>query len=399
MVDAVFTPADQRFKKKIRETEIYMSRACMNKHEFIQLHTDGWSIPALCERFEISKSTAYNWIRDYSPVKRSKQRIVTAHDFYQLERELATLRTENNIFRRCECSLESPLSEKLAAIDRLKSDFTVHILCKTLNVLKSTYYHHALRSPIKKWYEINDDQLRPVIREIFAESRERFGAQKIKFKLTERGYKASLTHIRRLMQEMDLMCKQLRLRHFSTTNRKYKVYRNRIQQKFMTEAPNMVWVSDITHVFVKDILYSICIIIDLYARVVVAFDISETSNAAFVQSVFNSAFEKRGSPEDLIFHSDQGMQYTAFIFRKHLRELKISQSFSNPGTPLDNAVAESFFSCMKREELSHNYYDELEVLRRDVADYVDFFNNYRPHQKLGMLTPCEAERKYWEAKT
>ncbi len=57
------------------------------------------------------------------------------------------LRTENEIFRWCGCSLDSPLPEKLAAIDRLKSEFTVHTLCKTLDVLKSTYYHHTLRSP------------------------------------------------------------------------------------------------------------------------------------------------------------------------------------------------------------------------------------------------------------
>lgn len=335
-----------KFRKIRKNKGIYMSQAYTDKHEIIQLRADGWSIPALCKRFGISKSTAYNWIRDYSPIKRTKQRVVTAHDFYQLERELATLRTENNIFRQCGCSLESPLSEKLAAIDRLKSDYSIHILCKTLNVLKSTYYHHALRSPIKKWYEINDDELRPIIREIFVDSRERFGAQKIKFKLKERGYKVSLAHIRRLMQEMDLMCKQLQLRYFSTTNRKYKVYRNRIQQKFMTDAPNTVWLSDITHVYVKDILYSICVIIDLYARVVVAFDVTNESNTEFVQSIFNSAFENRGRPENLIFHSDQGTQYTAFVFRKHLRDLKIKQSFSNPGTPLDNAVVESFFSCM-----------------------------------------------------
>ena len=106
----------------------------------------------------------------------------------------------------------------------------------------------------------------------------------------------------------------------------------------------------------------------------------------------------RGKPAELIFHSDQGSQYTAFEFRKYLRGLKVKSSFSNPGTPLDNAVAESFFACMKREELSHNYYYDLETLRQDVADYIDFFNNMRPHQKLGMLTPTEAEEKFAEEK-
>lgn len=373
----------------------------MQQHEkdkFIALYQKTLNIHDLCEEFGICKSTAYNWIREYAPIKRTKGRTITAHDYYQLERENKTLRTENKIFRRCGCSLDSPLSEKLAAIDRLKSDYTVHMLCKTLDVLKSTYYHHALRSPIKKWYELDDDELRPLIKEIFVNSHERFGAQKIKFKLKQLGYNPSLAHIRRLMQEMGLVCKQLQLRYFSTTNRKYKVFRNRIQQKFMTEAPNMVWVSDITHVYVKDVLCSIGMIIDLYARVIVAYNVAETADVAFIKSMFDAAFKNRGRPDGLTFHSDQGVQYTAFTFRKHLRELKVKQSFSNPGTPLDNAVAESFFSCMKREELSHNYYEKLDELRQVVADYVDFFNNMRPHQKLGMLTPCEAERRFFDSK-
>ena len=72
----------------------------------------------------------------------------------------------------------------------------------------------------------------------------------------------------------------------------------------------------------------------------------------------------------------------------------MKQSFSNRGTPLDNAAAESFFACMKREELSHNRYNTPDELRRDVLEYVDFFNNMRSYQKLGMLTPCEAERLF-----
>ena len=196
------------------------------------------------------------------------------------------------------------------------------------------------------------------------------------------------------MQEMGLVCKQQRLRYFSATSRKYKVYRNRVQQKFMTESPNMVWVCDITHVHVQNVLCAIGVIIDLYARKVIAFDVAETADSAFIQRMFDYSFEIRDKPKGLIFHSDRGAQYTAFEFRKHLRELKGKSSFSNPGTPLDNAVAESFFASMKREELSYNYYYDLEVLRNDVADCIDFFNNLRPHQKLGMLTPSAAEEKF-----
>lgn len=82
---------------------------------------------------------------------------------------------------------------------------------------------------------------------------------------------------------------------------------------------------------------------------------------------------KRGEPQGLLFHSDQGTQYSAYEFRKYLRDLGVSQSFSNPGTPYDNAITESFLSVMKREELYHTQ-DELE---KTVSDFIFFFSGYR----------------------
>ena len=365
------------------------------KIELVKLRRAGWSVADLCKKFGICKSTAYNWIREYSPIRRpSKGRGITPTDYWRLEREAQTLRTENEIFRRSGFLTEFSLENKLAVINRLSADFSVHILCKTLGVLKSTYYHRKLRSPDKKWYELNDEELRPLVQQIFVDSRERFGANKIRHVLGQLGHTVSKDHVARLMKEMDLVCKQVRLRYFSTTNRKYKYYRNKVQRNFDTESPNMVWVSDISQVYVKDVLYSIVVVIDLFARVVAACDISKKASANFVTRIFDSAFENRRRPKGLTFHSDQGPQYTSYVFRKHLRELGVIQSYSNPGTPLDNAVAESFFACMKREELSHNYYDTEDDLRRDVMDYVEFFNNMRPHQKIGMLTPCAAEQEF-----
>ena len=100
-------------------------------------------------------------------------------------------------------------------------------------------------------------------------------------------------------------------------------------------------------------------------------------------------------PAGLTFHSDQGSQYTDFYFRKRLRQLGVKQSFSNPGTPLDNAVAESFFACMKREELSHHYYDSIEALEQAVSEYIDFYNTARVHERLGNRTPVEVEEAFF----
>ena len=196
------------------------------------------------------------------------------------------------------------------------------------------------------------------------------------------------------MKEMNLVCKPMRLRFIVKPNWKDEDNPDKVQRNFETEAPNLIWVSDISFVYVNNYLYSIVVIIDLYARMVVACDVAKNARASLIIRLFDSAFEKRQRPSGLIFHSDQGVQYTSNSFRKHLCDLGVQQSLSNPGMPWDNAVSEAFFASLKREELSHKYYTSPEQLKRDVADYVDFYNNVRPHENLGMLTPREKERQF-----
>ncbi len=159
--------------------------------------------------------------------------------------------------------------------------------------------------------------------------------------------------------------------------------------------PNLIWVSDITFVMVENDMAAICAILDLYARRVVAYEISMSADTELVMKTFRKAFEQRKPSSKLVFHSDLGVQYTSFEFRKLLRESNVKQSFSNPGCPYDNAALEGFFSIMKREELSQNWYSSIEELRSTVDEYILFFNMQRPFRRLGNLTPEQYEKKYW----
>ena len=120
-----------------------------------------------------------------------------------------------------------------------------------------------------------------------------------------------------------------------------------------------------------------------------------SANTELVMKTFRNAFEQRNPSSNLLFHSDLGVQYTSFEFRKLLRESNVKQSFSKPGCPYDNAVSEGFFSIMKREELSHNWYGSIEELQSTVDEYIHFFNAQRPFRKLGNLTLEQYEKKYW----
>ena len=116
-------------------------------------------------------------------------------------------------------------------------------------------------------------------------------------------------------------------------------------------------------------------------------------------TAFQKAYETRNAPFGLMFHSDRGSQYTAFAFRQLLDSRNVVQSFSKKGYPFDNAVCESFFRYLKKEETDRRTYATLNDLKLSVFSYIEgYYNSKRPHGSLGYLTPNEAEATYWGQK-
>jgi len=363
------------------------------KHMIVEQYQLGGSVKEVCAQHNIARSTLLLWVKQYTADETGK----IPRERYLLEKEVERLRTENLIFKTCGCSPASPLPERLSAIDTHQEEFSIHALCRVLQVNRSTYYHYAFRSPDKTQLQIGDEALKPLIAEIFSKSKARFGARKIRSKLMELGYTVSERRILRLMKELGLSSAGSKPRLNSANDRQYHYYPNKLKRNFLTDAPNKVWVSDITYAKVgMDFLY-LCVVIDLYSRKVVSYNISENIDAALVTQAFLDAFRARENPSPLVFHSDQGTQYTSFEFCNLVKQHKVTQSFSAPGSPHDNAVAESFFASIKKEDFRRNYYKTEEEFRTAVAEYVEFYNDYRPHQRLGFLTPNQAEKEFYNS--
>ena len=357
----------------------------------VQRHQSGVPISVLYRELGIARSTLFLWIKQYS----SNETGQIPREQYLLQKELERLRTENTIFKVCGCSPISPLPSRLAAIDAHKDSFSIHALCRVLSVNRSTYYHYALRSPERTKLQIEDDNLKHFISEIFKKSGGRFGSRRIRVKLLDMGHTASERRISRLMKELGLSSKGARPHLNSANDRQYQYYPNKLKRNFLSPAPDKVWVSDITYAKVgMDFLY-LCVIIDLYSRKVIAHKISENIDTALTISAFQQAFSLRGGPSEVVFHSDQGTQYTAFEFRELLKANGITQSFSAPGPPYDNAVAESFFASIKKEDFRRNFYQTVAEFQTAVDAYILFYNDYRPHQRLGYLTPNQTEAEYY----
>ena len=238
-----------------------------------------------------------------------------------MQERLKLLQIENEAFYACNCCKNSPPKEKYEEITRLKDRFGVHSLCRILDVNRSAYYHHLFRSPEKTQIELGDEKLRPMIKKIFEDSKERFGSPKIRAVLAQKGIHVSRDRITRLMKEMELECKQNRLRYWSSTARRHKYYKNKVKRQFIQPEPNLVWVSDITYIRVKDKFCYVSIVIDLFSRMVLAHRTAAEITSKIVWDTFEEAFERRKRPTGLTFHSDQGTQYTDYYFRKRLKAL------------------------------------------------------------------------------
>ena len=261
---------------------------------------------------------------------------------------------------------------------------------------RSTYYKHY-RSPVSE-RENQNQILKSMILQIYADTDKRLGAYKIQYVLLrDYGINISVGRVYRLMKSMVLpklsTNKPKNSRYFTAQGE----FDNHLNKQFNQKAPNIVWVSDITYIRVNSKFCYVCVIIDLFSRKVISCKASSNPNADLVIEAFMSAYSSRKVNYGLMFHSDRGSQYTSFAFRKLLDDLNVVQSFSKKGHPYDNAVAESFFKYLKKEETNRRTYTSLSQLELSLFEYIEgFYNSKRPHASLNYLTPNEKETLYIE---
>ncbi|MCI9671788.1 MAG: IS3 family transposase, partial [Lawsonibacter sp.] len=170
--------------------------------------------------------------------------------------------------------------------------------------------------------------------------------------------------------------------------------RNILRQQFQADRPNQIWVSDVTCFKLGERYLYTCVILDLFSRKIVAYNVSKKNSTQLITSTFKIAWEQRSPNAGLIFHSDRGAQYTSHRFRQLLHERSAEQSFSNSEKPHDNAVAESFFAALKKEDLYRKDYTSEAVFKRGLASYIEFNNTQRPHRTLKNQTPCQVEELF-----
>lgn len=325
----------------------------MNKHpeevktSVVNRYLNGERIAKISHDMDISRTTVYTWIKQHNN-SFNKGKAPNFRYLHDLEQKCERQQKIIEILKRSPCSPNAPLSKRYEVIKALSTEYKVNTLCEALDVAKGSYYNHLLRNKNGNTKAARkQSEMTPIIEQIFHENNEVYGSSKIYAILKDRGYAISESTVAKIMHKNGLFS----IRACAKTLYKQQLERknNILQQQFHASRPNEVWVSDVTCFSVFNRMYYICVIIDLYARKVIAHKVSKHNSTQLTKATAKTAYELRKPTTTLLFLSDQGSNYTSTEFRKYLKSINITQSFSNPGMPYDNSVMESFFGSFKRE--------------------------------------------------
>jgi len=276
-------------------------------------------------------------------------------------------------------------------IDQLREQETVEMVCAVFEVNRSCYYTYRDRC---KRIDVERMTLRAKVKQVFKISRGSAGSRTIKTKLNEQGIDIGRFKVSRLMAEIGLICKQPGPHAYKQATVERPDIPNVLDRQFDVDQPNQVWCGDISYIWTGTHWSYLAIVLDLFARRVVGWALSSKPDADLTIRALDHAYEQRGKPDGLLFHSDQGSQYGSLRFRQRLWRYQIKQSMSRRGNCWDNAPMERLFRSLKTEWVPAAGYHSMAEARKDIGLYLmDYYNWQRPHTANDGMAPAIAEEK------
>ncbi len=277
-------------------------------------------------------------------------------------------------------------------IGQLHQDgFATASLCEVLEVQRSCYY--AWRRGNQSERAREDAELKPLIRDIFWEHKRRYGARRIAQELAAQKKNCGVGRVGRLLEEMDLKAIQPKTFRPRTTDSRHRLG---YSPNLLLASPpprriNHIWVGDITYIPVENgnFLY-LAILLDLYSRRIVGWELRDHMKESLVLAALQSAIALRGPGADLLHHTDRGGQYAGKEYRRVLQRAEMRQSMSRADSCYDNAFMESCFGTIKTE-LEMDCYESEPVARKEIGQYIRYYNTRRRHSALGYSTPEQFE--------
>ncbi|EFC2119953.1 IS3-like element ISEc31 family transposase [Escherichia coli] len=366
--------------------------------ECAQLIVDkGYSYRQASEAMNVGSTTLESWVRQLrrerqgiapsaTPITPDQQRI------RELEKQVRRLEEQNTIFKKGYRALDVRLAERFTIVARLSDSHSVVSLCSALEIHRSSYRYWRKRRDT-----VNPARVRlcSEIRRAWNQSRGSAGARTLAEMLTQNGVPMSRYRAGRLMKYLNLSSCQPGKHQYKNARQEHTCLPNLLERQFAVPEPDRVWCGDITYIWAGNRWCYLAVVMDIFARRVIGWSLSANADTALISSALRMAYEVRGQPRDVMFHSDQGSQYTGLKYQQLLWRYRIKQSVSRRGNCWDNSPMERFFRSLKTEWVPTDGYTGKDVARQQISSYIlNYYNSVRPHHYNGGLTPEESENRY-----
>ena len=294
-------------------------------------------------------------------------------------------------------------------IEARRDEFSVESICNVLRqydvgIAPNTYYMAKKRAPSAR--KIRDVELKRLILEIYEDNYAVYGARKIWDQLNRDGVRVARCTVERLMRELGIQGARRGKTFKTTTTVDLALERpaDLVDRNFSATRPNQLWVADLTYVQTRSGWVYVAFTIDVFSRMVVGWKASTSLKSGLAIDALEMAIWSREraqvNVENLVHHSDRGVQYLSIRYSDRLASNEIMASVGSTGDSYDNALAESFNGLYKWELIyRQGPWENLDDVEYATLEYVDWFNNRRLHSQIKdeseYLTPTEAENQYY----
>ena len=286
-------------------------------------------------------------------------------------------------------------------IDDHRDEYGVESICRVLPIAPSTYYEHKAREADPSRLPARarrDAVLGAEIDRVWHENRRVYGARKVWRQLNREGMEVARCTVERLMRVQGLRG-VVRGKRIRTTIPDDLADRpmDLVERDFTATRPNQLWVADLTYVATWIGYVYVAFVIDVFSRMIVGWRVSRSLRSDLALDALEQALYARPTDDDLVHHSDRGVQYLSIRYTERLAEAGIEPSVGSRGDSYDNAMAETVIGLYKTE-LIHmkGPWRGVDHVEFETLDWVDWFNNKRLLEPIGDIPPREFEDLYYE---
>jgi putative transposase len=275
-----------------------------------------------------------------------------------------------------------------------RKTFDVHVMCSVFGVTPAGFYAWCRRKPSAR--AVRATQLAVKVHEVHRQTKGVYGSLKITKELRQRNTIVNRKTVARIMKQLGIRSKTRKVFRVQTTDSRHTnaIASNVLDQNFASiTSQDQAWGVDITYIFTGEGVLYLAGVMDLWSRRIIGWSMSDTMTTRLVEDALRAAVQCRnGKAQDVLHHSDRGVQYTSMSYRAKLEELGMQPSMSRKGNCYDNAMVESFWGKLKTECVHHERFATHAHAKAAVFEYIEmFYNRQRLHASLDYKSPVEYE--------